>query len=197
MWSYPTAAKWHIHTEFHLEPNEAAVRNSASTNDPHAFFKNQTKHAFLAHEQSFPYVLNDASQKVPFRTQHISPETAVATETHRKIYFIILLKPHKSTALWTKYNQSITYITTWCGHISASNIVLCVRVAMKQIRWEIFLLQFTRRGWLVFVPILISRSSSLGSSSKHENWSREGNAHICDPRVCRSRQIGNYIDCAE
>ena len=71
----------------------------ASTNDPHAFIKNQTKHAVLAHEQSFPYVLNDASQNVPFRTQHISPETAVATETHRKIYFIILLKPHKSTAL--------------------------------------------------------------------------------------------------
>ena len=48
-------------------------------------------HTILAHEQSFPYVLNDASQKVPFRTQHISPETAVATETHRKIYFIIFL----------------------------------------------------------------------------------------------------------
>ena len=154
-------------------------------------------HAILAHEQSFPYVLNDTSQKVSFRTQHISPEKAVATETHRKIYFIILLKPHKSTALCTKYNQSISHITTWCGHISASNIVLCVRVAMKQIRWEIFLLQFTRRGWLVFVRILISRSSSLGSSSKHEKWSREGNVQTCDPRVCRSRQIGNYIDCAE
>ena len=46
-------------------------------------------HAILAHEQSFPIVLKDASQKVPFRTQHISPETAVATEKHRKIYFII------------------------------------------------------------------------------------------------------------
>ena len=46
-------------------------------------------HAILAHEQSFPYVQNDVSQKVPFRTQHISPETAVATEKHRKIYFII------------------------------------------------------------------------------------------------------------
>ena len=90
---YSTAAKWHIHTEFQLEPNEAAVRNSASTNDPHAFIENQTKHAILAHEQSFPYVQNDVSQKVPFRTQHISPETAVATEKHRKIYFIILLKP--------------------------------------------------------------------------------------------------------
>ena len=109
----------------------------------------------------------------------------------------ILLKLRSFFVLITKYNQSISHITTWCGHISASIIVLCVRVAMKQIRWEIFLLQFTRRGWLVFVRILISRSSSLGSSSKHEKWSREGNVHTCDPRVCRSRQIGNYIDCAE
>lgn len=86
-------------SKYRLEFVDSATRNSTYTADLHAFFENQTKHAILAHEQSFPYVLNDASQKVPFRTQHISPETAVATETHRKIYFIILLKPQKSTAL--------------------------------------------------------------------------------------------------
>ena len=85
--------------KFKLKLQDSTVRNGASTNDPHDFIKNLNKHAILAHEQSFPYVLSNASQKVPFRTQHISPETAVATETHRKIYFIILLKPHKSTAL--------------------------------------------------------------------------------------------------
>ena len=60
MWLYSICAEWCYHLKFHLELLFQPSKTAPLPLNPHAFFVNWKKHAFLAHEQSFPYVTNDA-----------------------------------------------------------------------------------------------------------------------------------------
>lgn len=60
-----------------LKQQDSAVRNGASTDEPHDYVEDQTKHAILDHEQSFPYALNNASQDVPLGTPRIEPRIRI------------------------------------------------------------------------------------------------------------------------
>ena len=62
----------------------------ASTDEPHDYVEDQTKHAILDHEQSFPYALNNASQDAPLGTPRIEPRTSCCYgNTSQNIYYFI------------------------------------------------------------------------------------------------------------